>query len=125
MNEPIQAKVALPCTVRIPGSHTVPVRGVTRQVTRDEWRVLLAGGPECREFRLDLAVIAAVELPATRGWGQRYLECAAVVRSLERTADGVKALLNVTSIAFTVPQTARAHNSSERGAPRTTKGEDR
>lgn len=76
-------------------------RCVTRVMTRDVLLVLLPAGAPSPFLYPGLDVVAEVELPAASGRAIRNLKCASEVRSLERTADGIEAILDVKSMAIT------------------------
>jgi len=78
------------------------------ELTRDQLLVVLPFGSSGESLRPGLAVVAEVELPVSDGRAPRRLQCAASVRWVERAADGIRAALDVTSMAFTAARAARA-----------------
>jgi len=106
MNEPIIARVALPCILRSPASMEARAEGTTEELARDFMRVRLPAGAAAQSLRPGLALVIDVELPVADGRSPRYLECVATVRSAQLLGDAVQVALDVASMNFIAPRTA-------------------
>jgi hypothetical protein len=106
MDEPITARVGLPCILRSPASLEAKAEGATEELTRDLLVVRLPPGPAAQSLRPGLALVVDIELPVADGRSPRRLECVAIVRSTQVLGDVVQVALEVASMNFIAPRTA-------------------
>src|SRR4051812_46414344 len=105
MNEPITARVALPCILRSPASLEARAEGVTEELARDFLVLRVPAGAPAQSIRPGLALVVDMELPTADGRSSRYLECVATVRAAQLLGDAVQVVLDVASMNFIAPRT--------------------
>jgi len=111
MNEPITARIELPCILRSPASLEPKAQGVTEELARDLLLLSLPPGPAAEALRPGLALVVDIELPVAEGRSARFLECVAIVRSAQSIGDSVHFALDVASMNFIAPRTATGGRS--------------
>ncbi len=105
MNEPITARVALPCTLRSPVSLGAMLPGMTEELARDVLLVRVEPNATALSLRPGLAIVVDVELPVSHGRSPRLLECAVTVRHVEIMGNCVRTALEVNSMTVIAPKT--------------------
>ncbi len=100
MSEIITARVELPCSIRIYARGLGATRGVTEELSRESLVVIASSMPRADGLGRGAHIAVGIELPHSREFPVRLLECTAMVSSVHPAGEGLRIAAKVNRMSI-------------------------
>lgn len=100
MSQTIAARVELPCSIRIYSRGLDATRGVTEELSRESLVVIASSVVRSDGLSRGAHIAVAIELPHSREFPPRLLECTATVSSVHPVGDGLRIAAKVNRMSI-------------------------